>query len=146
MADKTIVNWNGGSTLQTWRDGEWQILYAKDATGREITMSLADHEAHRVSWAMSPAAEQQFERARAATQAVYELSYPEARADSLRQIAEQIDCDGGCEGCTTQKLERGEFCGFVAAEDMRKLAAALDLKAKIDAERVTGIAVGGSSK
>lgn len=132
VADKTIVNWSGGSTLQTWKDGEWQILYAKDTTGREITLSLADHEAYRVSWAMSPAAEQQFERARAATQAVYELNYPEARADSLRQIAEQIDCDGGCEGCTMQKLERGEFCGFAAAEDLRKLAAALDLKGQID--------------
>lgn len=134
MTDKTIVNWSGGGTLQTWKDGEWQILYAKDATGREITLSLADHEAYRVSWAMSPAANEQFERAREATQAVYELSYPEARADSLRQIADEIECGGGCEGCGPQKLERGEFCGFVAADDLRKLAAALDLKAKIDAE------------
>lgn len=32
--------------------------------------------------------------------------------------------------------DRGEFCGFVAADDLRKLAAALDLKAKVDAEGV----------
>jgi hypothetical protein len=137
MTEKTIVNWSGGSTLQTWKDGEWQILYAKDAAGREITLSLADHEAYRFAWAMSPAANDYFERMRAANSAVYELSYPEARADSLRQIAEQIDCDGGCEGCGPQKQERGEFCGFVAAEDLRKLAAALDLKAKVDAEGPT---------
>jgi hypothetical protein len=137
MSDKTIVNWSGGSTLQTWKDGEWRILYAKDATGREITLSLADHEAYRVSWAMSPAAEQQFDRARAAAQAVYELSYPEARADSLRQIAEEIDCGGGCDKhCGPHTFDRGDYCSFAAAEDLRKLAAALDLKAKIDAEGV----------
>lgn len=136
MVDKTIVNWSGGSTLQTWKDGEWQILYAKDAMGHEITISLTDHEAYRFAWALSPAANDYFERARALGEAVYELSYPEARADSLRQIADEVDCDGGCEGCGPQKLERGEFCGFVAADDLRKLAAALDLKAKIDAEGV----------
>lgn len=133
MVDKTIINWDGGSTLQTWKDGEWQIVYAKSVNGPEITLSLRDDEAYRLAWAMSPAANDYFERMRAANQAVYELSYPEARADSLRQVAEEIDCDGGCEGCSPQKLERGEFCGFVAAEDLRKLAAALDLKAKIDA-------------
>lgn len=129
--DKTIVNWNGGSTLQTWRDGEWQILYAKDSIGREITLSLNEHDAYRFAWAMSPAADEYFNRMKAAQNAVYELSYPEARADGLRQIADEIECGGGCEGCSPRKLERGEYCAFVAADDLRKLAAALDLKANV---------------
>lgn len=138
MVDKTIVNWSGGSTLQTWKDGEWQILYAKDATGREITLSLTDHEAYRFAWAMSPAANDYFERMRASDKAVYELSYPEVRADFLRQIAEEIDCGGGCDKyCGPQTFDRGDFCGFVAADDMRKLADALDLKAKVDAQGIT---------
>lgn len=137
MTDKTIVNWSGGSTLQTWKDGEWQILYAKDASGNEITLSLADHEAYRFAWALSPAANDYFERMRAATAAVYELSYPEARADSLRQVADEIDCGGGCDKhCGSHTDARGDFCAFTAADDLRKLAAALDLKAKIDAEGV----------
>jgi hypothetical protein len=137
VVDKTIINnWTGGGTLQTWADGEWQILYVKDSAGNAVTLSLNSHEAVRLAYAVSPQPTEQFERMRAANSAVYELSYPEARADSLRQIADEIECDGGCEGCGPRKLERGEFCGFVAADDLRKLAAALDLKAKIDAEGV----------
>lgn len=133
--NKTVVNWNGGSTLQTWKSGDWQIVYVKDTTGREITLSLADHDAYRFAWALSPAANDYFEQMRAANSAVYELSYPEARADSLRQVAEEIDCGGGCDKhCGARTFDRGDFCGFAAAEDLRKLAAALDLKAKIDAE------------
>lgn len=133
MSDKTIVNnWDGGGTLQTWADGEWQILYAKDSTGSAVTLSLTSHDAVRLAYAVSPIPSEYFERAKAANHAVYELSYPGARADELRQIAKEIDCGGGCEGCGPQKQERGEFCGFIAADSMRSLAAALDLKAKAE--------------
>lgn len=132
MTDKTIINWSGGSTLQTWKDGEWQILYGKDVTGREFTFSLADHEAYRFAWSLSPAANDYFGKMRAANKALYELSYPEARADGLRQIADEIDCGGyGCEGCGPHKQERGEFCGFIAANELRDLATALDLKVSL---------------
>jgi hypothetical protein len=131
MVDKTIINWAGGSTLQTWTDGEWQIVYAQGPTGA-VTLSLSADEACRLAYALSPQPGEQFKLLRAATDAVYELSYPEARADELRQIADEVDCGGGCEGCGPHKLERGEFCGFVAADNLRKLAAALDLKAKED--------------
>jgi hypothetical protein len=130
--DKTIINWDGGSTLQTWPDGDWQILYAKDSAGNCITLSLNEHDAIRLAYAVSTVPDEQFERMREANKAVYELSYPEARADELRQIAEEIECDGGCEGCGPHKLDRGEFCGFVAADNLRKLASALDLKAEIE--------------
>lgn len=130
MVDKTIINWTGGSTLQTWTDGEWQILYAQGPAGA-VTLSLNADQAVRLAYALSPIPGQQFDRMRAANDAVYELSYPEARADELRQIADEIDCgSGGCEGCGPHKQERGEFCGFVAADSLRKLASALDLKAK----------------
>lgn len=132
MSDKTTINnWTGGATLQTWPDGEWQILYAKDSAGSCVTLSLTSQDAIRLAYAVSPIPNEQFERLRAANEAVYELSYPEARSDELRQIADEIDCGGGCEGCSQQKLDRGEFCGFVAADNLRKLAAALDLKAAL---------------
>lgn len=135
MTDKTIINnWTGGGTLQTWTDGEWQILYVKDSAGNCITLSLNSSEAAKLAYAISPIPNEQFERLRAANSAVYELSYPKARADELRQIADEIECDSGCEGCSQQKIERGEFCGFIAADSLRKLATALDLKAKVDAE------------
>lgn len=135
MTDKTVINWNGGSTLQTWKDGEWQIVYGKDASGNAVTFSLRDDEAYRFSWAISPAAGMYFDKMRAAQDAVYELSYPEARAEQLRQIADEIDCGGGCEDCTPTSVERGDYCRFVAAADLRKLAAALETKASVDAER-----------
>lgn len=133
MSEKTIINWTGGGTLQTWTNGEWQILYAKDSAGNCVTLSLTSHDAVRLSYAVSPVPNEQFERLREANSAVQELSYPEARSDELRQVADVIDCGGGCGRCGSQSLDRGEFCDFVAAENLRKLAAALDLKAKIDA-------------
>ena len=66
--------------------------------------------------------------------AVYELKYPEARADELREIANEIDCSGGCEDCTNSRIERGDYCKFIAADRLRTLAIALDLKAKAEAE------------
>lgn len=142
MTDKTIINnWSGGGTLQTWTDGEWQILYVKDSAGNCVTLSLTSQDAVRLAYAVSPIPNEQFEWLRAANSAVYELSYPEARADELRQIADEIECDGGCEECSQQKVERGEFCGFVAADNLRKLAAALGIKAKVDAERAPAQAV-----
>lgn len=143
--DKIIINnWTGGGTLQTWIDGEWQILYVKDSAGNTVTLSLNSHEAIQLAFAVSPGPGECHERARQANAAVYELSYPEARADELRHIADEIDCDGGCEGCSPQKQERGEFCGFVSADSLRKLAAALDLKAKVDsgADALPDIPVG----
>jgi hypothetical protein len=133
VSEKTIINWTGGGTLQTWTNGEWQILYAKDSAGNCVTLSLTSHDAVRLAYAVSPVPNEQFERLREANSAVQELSYPEARSDELRQVADVIDCGGGCGRCGSQSLDRGEFCDFVAAENLRKLAAALDLKAKIDA-------------
>lgn len=136
MTNKIIINnWTGGGTLQTWTDGEWQILYAKDSAENCVTLSLNSSDAIRLAYAVSPTPSEIFERMRAANEAVYEMSYPEARADELRHIADEIDCGGGCEECSQQKLDRGEFCGFVAADNMRKLATALELKSKIDASR-----------
>lgn len=132
MTEKTVINnWNGGGTLQTWADGEWQILYAKDAAGSVITLSLNSNEAARLAYAVSPIPNEQFERLRSANNAVYELSYPEARSDELRQIADEIACGELCEHCTQRSIEDGKFCGFIAAENLRKLADAVDLKAKI---------------
>ena len=148
MSDKTVINnWNGGGTLQTWTDGEWQILYAKDSAGSCVTLSLTSQDAIRLAYAVSPIPNEQFERLRAANEAVYELSYPEARSDELREIANEIDCGGGCEGCSPQKIERGDFCGFVAAGNLRKLAAALDLKAALSHQPapVAANASGGAS-
>lgn len=125
--NKTVINnFTGGGTLQTWPDGEWQILYAKDSAGNVVTLSLTSHDAIRLAYAVSPIPNEQFERMRAATDAVYQLSYPEARADELRQTADVIDCGGGCERCS-----RGEFCDFVAANNLRDLGKALDLKASL---------------
>src|SRR6185312_8192423 len=105
---------DGWRNAETWTDGEWQILYAKDSAGNCVTLSLTSSDAVRLAYAVSPTPGEQHERLRAANDAVYELSYPEARADELRQIADEIDCDGGCEGCSPQKLDRGEFCCFVS--------------------------------
>lgn len=135
MTDKTIINnWTGGGTLQTWADGEWQILYAKDAAGNCITLSLNSSEACRLAYAVSPQPSEQFRRMREYMHAVYELSHPDARADELRQIAGEIECSSRCERCPADQPDRGEFCGFVAADSLRKLATALDLKAKINVE------------
>ena len=55
MVDKTIINnWTGGGTLQTWTDGEWQILYVKDSAGNCVTLSLNSSEACRLAYAVSP--------------------------------------------------------------------------------------------
>jgi hypothetical protein len=133
--NKTIINnWTGGGTLQTWTDGEWQILYAKDSAGNCVTLSLNSSEACRLAYAVSPEPNEQFQRMRDYMHAVYELKFPEARADSLREIANEIDCGGGCEECTPGATERGEYCKFLAADGLRNLAAALDLKAKAEAE------------
>lgn len=132
--NKEIVNIGHGSKVETWRDGEWQILYAESA-GSKTTLSLRDHDAWRLAHAMCPSISQYHERARKAGDAVCEMSYPAVRAEQLREIANEIDCGGGCENCSPSRIERGEFCGFIAAEDMRKLATALDLKARIEIER-----------
>jgi len=138
--DKTVINnWRGGSTLQTWPDGEWQILYAKDGAGNAITMSLTTHDAARLAWAVSPLMDEHAERARTYRDAAYELSYPDARADQLRQVADEVDCGGGCENCSPRKIESGEFCGFIAADDLRKLATALDVHAKLTATQIPKI-------
>ncbi|WBU27517.1 hypothetical protein OOZ54_12515 [Rhodopseudomonas palustris] len=129
---KTVVNnWTGGATLQTWPEGDTVIVYARDAAGTAVQLSLQDWEAKRLAWGVSTFPLQLHEQARAANQALFELSYPDARADELRQIADEIDCGGGCDGCGPAKLDRGEFCSFVAATSLRDLAAALDLKASI---------------
>ena len=135
MVDKTIINnWTGGGTLQTWTDGEWQILYVKDSAGNAVTLSLNEHEATRLAFAVSTQPAKYHGWMREANNALYELKYPEARADELRQIASEIDCGGGCEECTNSRIERGEYCQFIAADRLRTLAAALDLKAKAEAE------------
>lgn len=135
MTDKTIINnWTGGGTLQTWKSGEWQILYAKDSAGNVVTLSLNEHEAVRLAYAVSPIPNEQHMHMREHMYAVYELSYPDARADELRQIADEIECTDRCERCPADRPESGEFCGFVAADSLRKLAAALDVKAKVDVE------------
>ncbi|NEV75539.1 hypothetical protein DYI24_00390 [Rhodopseudomonas sp. BR0C11] len=129
---KTIVNnWTGGATLQAWPDGDAVVVYARDAAGNAVQLSLQDWEAKRLAWGVSTFPQQLHEQARAANQALFQLSYPDARADELRQIADEIDCGGGCDGCGPTKLDRGEFCSFVAATNLRDLAAALDLKASI---------------
>lgn len=133
--NKTIINnWSGGGTLQTWTDGEWQILYAKDTAGNCITLSLNSSEACRLAYAVSPEPGKKFDMMREYMHAVYELKYPAARADELREIANETDCGGGCEECTPGRIERGEFCKFIAADRLRTLATALDLKAKAEAE------------
>lgn len=138
--NKTVINnWSGGSTLQTWADGEWQILYAKDGSGSAITMSLTSHDAARLAWAVSPLMDEHAKRSREYRDAAYELSYPEARADQLRQIADEVDCGGGCENCSPRKIENGEFCGFIAADDLRKLAGALDVHASLKAAEIPKI-------
>lgn len=135
MVDKTIINnWTGGGTLQTWTDGEWQVLYVKDSAGNCVTLSLNSSEACRLAYAVSPQPNEQFTRMREYMHAVYELKYPEARADELREIANEIDCGGGCEDCTNSRIERGDYCKFIAADRLRTLATALDLKAKAKAE------------
>lgn len=134
MTDKaTINNWDGASTLQTWTaaDGK-QMLLARDVAGFSVLIGLRDWEACRLAFAVSPEPSKIQERARAYMQAVYELNYPEARASMLREVADEIGCDGGCEGCTPGAIERGDFCKYVAAEDLRNLATALDLKVEAD--------------
>lgn len=89
MVDKTIINnWTGGGTLQTWQDGEWQILYVKDSAGNCVTLSLNSGEACRLAYAVSPQPNEQFKRMREYMHAVYELKYPEASADEL---LEEVD-------------------------------------------------------
>jgi hypothetical protein len=134
VTDKIIINnWTGGGTLQTWKDGEWQILYAKDSAGNAVTLSLKDHEAVRLAYAVSPIPNEQHAQMREYMYAVHELSYPECRADELRQIADEIECTDRCERCPADRPESGGYCGFVAADSLRKLASALDVKAKVDA-------------
>lgn len=139
MVDKTIVNTGPHTTAQTWQDGEWTILYVEDGSGSKTTISLRADQAFQLAWGLTPELGRYFDERRAANAAVYELSYPDVRAQDLRRAAAEVDCDSGdCEharssGCYLD--ERGEFCGSMAADSLRKLADALDLKAKIAAER-----------
>lgn len=77
-----------------------------------------------------------------ARKALHDLSYPDVRAQDLRAIASEVDCDDcphmGLFECS--KETRGEFCGGAAANGLRKLADALDVKAKADAERAAELA------
>lgn len=87
--------------------------------------------------------EQQFKRATASENAVHMLKVEHrgASVDLLRHIADQIDCEPGCEdaspldwstGVTECHLsERGE-CRFEHACELRELAAALETRAHLD--------------
>jgi hypothetical protein len=93
-------------------------------------------------------AEEQFKRARASDHAVYMLKVEHrgASVDLLRQIADEITCEPGCEivgpmDWTTgisecPRSDCGE-CPFEQASQLRDLAAALETYAALKPERTT---------
>lgn len=129
-----IVNLCDGAKVETWTDGDTQVL-AVTNIGCTVMARVPSHDMGRLVWALSPLVGANFERARSAGHALYELSYPAARAEELREIAAQLDEPGCDDPCTQHRLDRGDFCRCFAGENLRKLADALDLKAKVEAER-----------
>lgn len=133
MVDKTTRNLDGDASVSVWRDGEWYILHVKSG-GTETTISLPDHTAFDIAYALTPELGERHKRYCDARDALYNLTYPDIDPLMLRQIANEVDC-GDCDylGRQCPKEDRGE-CGFQTAEGARKLADALDLKAKVAAE------------
>lgn len=130
---QTVRNLANGASMKVWRDAEWTILHCKDGSGAQTTISMRSDTAFDIAYALTPELGERHDRYCKARDALYEMEYPEARADDLRRIANEIDCDH-CGECSDQQIERGKFCGFQAAYSLRKLADALDLKAKVSAE------------
>ena len=40
MTEKITVAIGGSAKVETWRDGEWTILYVEDGSGAKTTVSL----------------------------------------------------------------------------------------------------------
>lgn len=130
-----IVSLNDGGKVETWTNGKVQVLCVSRGTER-IDVAIPDHEACRLAYAMSPVVGENFDRARKASHALWELSYPASRAQELREVANYLDerdCD---EPCSQHDMDRGDFCKCFARDNLRQLADALDLKAKIGVERI----------
>lgn len=40
MTEKVTIQIGPGAKVETWRDGEWTILYVEDGSGAKTTVSL----------------------------------------------------------------------------------------------------------
>lgn len=123
----------------------WMILAGDDEADKlwavierrapdNIGADLAATKTELAAWKQHGA--EQFERARTAEQALWQMQYPPtARAQTLRAVAEEIDCDLGCPHMGTaspcKKYERGEFCGATYRAELLDLAEALERKAAV---------------
>src|SRR5665213_453339 len=92
-----VVNFAGGAFIKVRRDGEWMIVHCRSG-GVETTLSLRDHQAFEIAYALTPELNSRFERARTAEKALYELQAPQVQPSDLRTIADELDCGADCEG------------------------------------------------
>lgn len=139
---RTTFKLGPSDSVQVGVDGDLRVLRVESISGDIATVALAPHVAFDVAFALTPELGARHTQLCEARKALYELSFPDVRAQDLRAIASEVDCDDcphmGRSECS--KETRGEFCGGTAANGLRKLADALDVKAKVDAERAAELA------
>lgn len=139
---RTTFKLGCNDSVQVSADGDLRHLRVEDISTAVATVVLPAHIAFDVAFALTPELGARHTQLCEARKALYELSYPDVRARDLRAIASEVDCDDcphmGRSECS--KETRGEFCGGTAANGLRKLADALDVKAKADAERAAELA------
>lgn len=139
-------NFSGGRIGVQEQQGpndNWMILHVESGVAKTTT-SLRPHEAWDLALMLSPQLkarlDELFKQARAAEAALHTLKVEHrgASIDTLRLVADQIDCGDGCEAVGPMDMstgvrecdlsDRGE-CPFDHACELRDLASALEAQA-----------------
>lgn len=138
---RTTFHLGPNDSVQVWAEGDLRHLRVEDISCAVATVVLPAHIAFDVAFALTPELGQRQTDLYEAQKALYELSFPDVRSEDLRAIASEVDCDD-CphRGRSECSKEMREFCGGASANGLRKLADALDVKAKVDAERAAELA------
>ncbi len=123
-----------GNRVGVWHQGEWTMLRVETSVA-DATMSIRQHEAWDLALRLSPALsarlDELFANARAHAAANYALTWRGCQTDLLRREADARDCGPVCEfaglgGNQCSQLER-DGCGRAEADELRELAAGIDL-------------------